>query len=154
MSKIIKKQPEKSDIIPGVGPSENDNHHVIEDDKRVNNDKSQNDGHQDSLRSSEAGVRSSPCLPRQSQPPGPEAAATTPLARVTRQPMTPLARVSGQQRGWHMVTCHESNMLQCYMVTSPRPTLNSLGHNTWPIGPGQQSSLKLRSLNPLIVQSL
>ena len=96
MSKIIRKQPEKSDIIPGVGPSENGNHNVIEDDKQVNNDKSQNDGHQDSLRSSEAGVRSSPCLPRQSQPPGPEAAATTPLARVTRQPMTPLARVTGQ----------------------------------------------------------
>ena len=35
----------------------------------------------------------------------------------------------------------------CNLVTSPRPTVNSLGHNTWPIGPGQQASLKLRSLN-------
>ena len=57
MSKIIRKEPEKSDIIPGVGPSENGNHHVVEDDKQVNNDKSQSDGHQESLRSSEAGVR-------------------------------------------------------------------------------------------------
>ena len=54
MSKIIKKEPEKLDILPNVGPPQNGNHLVVEDvivnTRQVNNDQSKSDEHQDSTK--------------------------------------------------------------------------------------------------------
>ena len=53
MSKIIKKEPERSDMLPAGEPPQNGNHHVAEEaivtsSQQVNNDKSKTDRHQDS----------------------------------------------------------------------------------------------------------
>ena len=56
MSKIIRKDPEKSDMLPSVDPPQNGNHHVVEDgtvsttSQKVNNDQGINDGQEDSTK--------------------------------------------------------------------------------------------------------